>query len=175
VLGGLAALSLDAMASVAYGPEAIVLVLSLGGSAAIGLTLPVTIAIAVLLLILVLSYRQVIAAFPDGGGSYGVAKRHLGRRASLVAGANDQHPIPPPTTLQARFGEDRPAEMAHDPPQNGQRSAGTAASGASSNRFPCSPSVSHTGDFGEDRCAGMARDPPRTSRRCRRADRRGTQ
>lgn len=89
VLGGLAALSsLDAMASVAYGPEAIVLVLALGGAAAIGQTLPVTIAIAVLLLVLVLSYRQVIAAFPDGGGSYGVAKAYLGRRASLVAGAS---------------------------------------------------------------------------------------
>jgi amino acid transporter len=88
VVGGLAALSLDAMASVAYGPEAIVLVLALGGASAIGLTLPVTIAIAVLLLVLVLSYRQVIAAFPDGGGSYGVAKTYLGRRASLVAGAS---------------------------------------------------------------------------------------
>ncbi|MFC6157284.1 APC family permease [Kribbella jiaozuonensis] len=88
VVGGLAALSLDAMASVAYGPEAIVLVLALGGSAALGLTLPITIAIAVLLLVLVLSYRQVIAAFPDGGGSYGVAKAHLGRRASLVAAAS---------------------------------------------------------------------------------------
>jgi amino acid transporter len=88
VLGGLAALSLDAMASVAYGPEAIVLVLALGGASAIGLTLPVTIAIAVLLLVLVLSYRQVIAAFPDGGGSYGVSKAYLGRRASLVAGAS---------------------------------------------------------------------------------------
>ena len=76
------------MASVAYGPEAIVLVLALGGAAAIGLALPVTIAIAVLLLVLVLSYRQVIAAFPEGGGSYGVSKKYLGRRASLVAGAS---------------------------------------------------------------------------------------
>jgi amino acid transporter len=88
VIGGLAALSLDAMASVAYGPEAIVLVLALGGASAIGLTLPVTLAIAGLLLVLVVSYRQVIAAFPDGGGSYGVAKKYLGRRASLVAGAS---------------------------------------------------------------------------------------
>ncbi|MEV5960318.1 APC family permease [Kribbella sp. NPDC051952] len=88
VIGGLAALSLDAMASVAYGPEAIVLILALGGANAIGLTLPVTLAIAGLLLVLVLSYRQVIAAFPNGGGSYGVSKRYLGRRASLVAGAS---------------------------------------------------------------------------------------
>lgn len=82
---GLAALSLDAMASVAYGPEAIVLVLAAAGAHGLGLTLPVTLAIAALLAVLVASYRQVIAAFPDGGGSYAVAKAHLGRRSSLVA------------------------------------------------------------------------------------------
>ncbi|MFD7320414.1 APC family permease [Streptomyces sp. NPDC059875] len=82
---GLAALSLDAMASVAYGPEAIVLVLAAAGAHGLGLTLPVTLGIAGLLAVLVASYRQVIAAFPDGGGSYAVAKAHLGRRTSLVA------------------------------------------------------------------------------------------
>ncbi|MFG2196827.1 APC family permease [Streptomyces sp. NPDC048639] len=85
---GLAALSLDAMASVAYGPEAIVLVLAAAGGYGLGFTLPVTVAIAVLLAVLVASYRQVIAAFPDGGGSYAVAKAHLGRRTSLVAAAS---------------------------------------------------------------------------------------
>jgi amino acid transporter len=84
-LQGLAALSLDAMASVAYGPEAIVLVLAVAGAYGMGFTLPVTLAIAGLLAVLVASYRQVIAAFPDGGGSYAVARRHLGRRTSLVA------------------------------------------------------------------------------------------
>jgi len=88
VTGGLAALSLDAMASVAYGPEAIVLVLAVAGGAGLGFTVPVTIAIAVLLAVLTLSYRQVIAAFPDGGGAYGVSRAHLGRRASLVAAAS---------------------------------------------------------------------------------------
>jgi len=88
VLGGLAALSLDAMASVAYGPEAIVIVLAAGGGAALGYTLPVTLAIAALLGVLTLSYRQVIAAFPQGGGAYGVARTYLGRRASLVAAAS---------------------------------------------------------------------------------------
>jgi amino acid transporter len=88
VVDGLAALSLDAMASVAYGPEAIVLVLALAGGAGLGFTLPVTLAIALLLTVLTLSYRQVIAAFPDGGGAYGVARAHLGRRASLVAAAS---------------------------------------------------------------------------------------
>ncbi|MFC5801865.1 APC family permease [Streptomyces formicae] len=85
---GLAALSLDAMASVAYGPEAIVLVLAAAGGYGLGFTLPVTLAIAGLLAVLVASYRQVIAAFPDGGGSYAVAKTHLGRRTSLVAAAS---------------------------------------------------------------------------------------
>ncbi|WP_328666085.1 APC family permease [Streptomyces sp. NBC_00322] len=87
-LTGLAALSLDAMASVAYGPEAIVLVLAAAGGYGLGFTLPVTVAIAALLAVLVASYRQVIAAFPDGGGSYAVAKEHLGRRTSLVAAAS---------------------------------------------------------------------------------------
>lgn len=86
--GGLAALSLDAMASVAYGPESIVLVLAAAGGYGLGFTLPVTAAIAVLLAVLVASYRQVIAAFPDGGGSYAVAKAHLGRRTALTAAAS---------------------------------------------------------------------------------------
>ncbi|WP_217554562.1 APC family permease [Streptomyces sp. GbtcB6] len=85
---GLAALSLDAMASVAYGPEAIVLVLAAAGAHGLGYTLPVTLAIAALLAVLVASYRQVIAAFPDGGGSYAVARTHLGARTSLVAAAS---------------------------------------------------------------------------------------
>ncbi|WJV48832.1 APC family permease [Streptomyces flavofungini] len=87
-LQGLAALSLDAMASVAYGPEAIVLVLAAAGGYGLGFTLPVTLAIAALLTVLVASYRQVIAAFPDGGGSYAAAKTHLGRRSGLVAAAS---------------------------------------------------------------------------------------
>ncbi len=86
-LSGLAALSLDALSSVAYGPEAIVIVLVAAGSAGLGFTLPVTLVIVVLLGVLVISYRQVIAAFPNGGGAYAVAKTHLGRNASLVAAA----------------------------------------------------------------------------------------
>jgi amino acid transporter len=88
VVGGLAALSLDAMASVAYGPEAIVIVLAVAGGAGLGFTVPVTLAIAILLGVLTLSYRQVIAAFPEGGGAYGVSKKYLGRQASLVAAAS---------------------------------------------------------------------------------------
>ncbi|UQA95496.1 APC family permease [Streptomyces halobius] len=87
-LQGLAALSLDTMASVAYGPEAIVLVLAAAGARGLGFTLPITLAIVALLAVLVASYRQVIAAFPDGGGSYTVAKTRLGRRTALVAAAS---------------------------------------------------------------------------------------
>ncbi|RMI40845.1 APC family permease [Actinomadura harenae] len=76
------------MASVAYGPEAVVLVLALAGGAGMGFTLPVTLTIAGLLAVLTVSYRQVIATFPEGGGAYGVAKRYLGRRSSLVAAAS---------------------------------------------------------------------------------------
>ncbi|NKT14662.1 amino acid permease [Rhodococcus hoagii] len=87
VVTGLAGLSLDALASVSYGPEAIVLVLALAGGSGLGFTLPVTAAIAGLLAVLVASYRQVIAAFPNGGGAYAVARRRLGNRAALTAAA----------------------------------------------------------------------------------------
>ena len=87
-LEGLAALSLDALSSVAYGPEAIVIVLAAAGTAGLAYTVPVTIAIVVLLAVLVISYRQVIEAFPGGGGAYAVAQRHLGQQASLLAGAS---------------------------------------------------------------------------------------
>src|SRR5262249_59487867 len=88
VTGGLAALSLDALSSVAYGPEAIVLVLAAAGTAGLGFTLPVTLAIVGLLAVLIASYRQVIAAFPDGGGAYAVAKPRLVPRPHLVPGAS---------------------------------------------------------------------------------------
>jgi len=87
-LQGLAALSLDALSSVAYGPEAMVLVLVAAGVGAVRFALPLTIAITVLLAVLVISYRQVIAVHPDGGGAYAVAKAALGRRLSLLAAAS---------------------------------------------------------------------------------------
>jgi amino acid transporter len=87
-LGGLAALSLDALSSVAYGPEAILVVLVAAGVSALKYSLPITGAIVVLLAALVISYRQVIEAFPNGGGAYAVSQRHLGTTASLVAAAS---------------------------------------------------------------------------------------
>ena len=81
-------MSLDALSSVAYGPEAIVLGLVTAGAAAISWTVPISLAIALLLLVLVVSYRQVIAVHPDGGGSYAVAKTDLGRWPALLAAAS---------------------------------------------------------------------------------------
>lgn len=86
--GGLAALSLDALSSVAYGPEAILVVLVAAGASALKYSLPITGSIVVLLVVLVVSYRQVIEAFPNGGGAYAVSKTHLGTIPSLVAGAS---------------------------------------------------------------------------------------
>ena len=84
---GLSALSLDALTSVAYGPEAILVVFAVAGAGALGLVLPVTVAIVVLLGLLVLSYRQVIDAYPGGGGAYAVSRANLGRRVALLAAA----------------------------------------------------------------------------------------
>jgi amino acid transporter len=84
---GLSALSLDALTSVAYGPEAIILVLAVAGAGALHLVLPITIAIVVLLAILVFSYLQVIDAYPHGGGAYAVSRANLGAGTSLVAAA----------------------------------------------------------------------------------------
>jgi amino acid transporter len=85
---GLSALSLDALTSVAYGPEAIIVVLAVAGGGALHIVLPITVAIVVLLAILVFSYRQVIDAYPGGGGAYAVSRANLGARASLIAGAS---------------------------------------------------------------------------------------
>jgi amino acid transporter len=73
---------------VAYGPEAIIVVLAVAGGGALHIVLPITVAIVVLLAILVFSYRQVIDAYPGGGGAYAVSRANLGPRASLVAGAS---------------------------------------------------------------------------------------
>ena len=87
-VSGLAALSLDALSSVAYGPEAVVLALVGAGVGAVSLTLPISAAIAGLLIVLVISYRQVIAVHPDGGGAYAVAKKDLTAGISLLAAAS---------------------------------------------------------------------------------------
>ncbi|HEV8063378.1 MAG TPA: APC family permease, partial [Acidimicrobiales bacterium] len=85
---GLSALSLDALTSVAYGPEAIIVVLAVAGAGALHLVLPVTLVIIGLLAVLVFSYRQVIDAYPGGGGSYAVSRANFPPIVSLVAGAS---------------------------------------------------------------------------------------
>ena len=84
---GLSALSLDALTSVAYGPEAIIVVLAAAGAGALHLVLPITVVIVALLAILVFSYRQVIDAYPGGGGAYAVSRANFGPRGSLLAAA----------------------------------------------------------------------------------------
>jgi amino acid transporter len=84
----LAVFSSDALSSVAYSTEAILLVLLAAGSIAIGYLVPIVIGITLLLAILTLSYRQTIHAYPSGGGAYIVAKDNLGTMPGLVAGAS---------------------------------------------------------------------------------------
>src|SRR5713101_4578032 len=84
----LAVLSSDAISSVAYATEAILITLVAAGSGNLGLTLPISFAIVALLAIVAISYRQTIPAYPNGGGSYIVAKDNLGTLPGLVAAAS---------------------------------------------------------------------------------------
>lgn len=86
-LTGLAVFASDALSSVAYATEEILLVLMTAGTAALTLSLPIGVAIALLVVIVASSYWQTIHAYPSGGGAYIVAKDNLGRLPGLVAGA----------------------------------------------------------------------------------------
>jgi amino acid transporter len=79
------AFGLDALSSVAYGPDEILYVLLLAGSAGLVYDIPIAVGIALLLGIVAFSYRQTIHAYPNGGGSFTVASRNLGRTAGLFA------------------------------------------------------------------------------------------
>ena len=83
----LAILSSDALSSVAYATQEIVLVLGMAGAAGLGFTLPITGLIVALMVIVAFSYRQTIKAYPQGGGSYRVSHDNLGDLTGLVAGA----------------------------------------------------------------------------------------
>ncbi len=83
----LAVFSSDALSSVAYATEEILLVLVLAGAAAAHLSVPLALAITSLLLIVVVSYQQTIHAYPSGGGSYIVARANLGATPGLIAAA----------------------------------------------------------------------------------------
>jgi len=86
-LQGIPTFGLDALSSAAYGPEAALTILLPLGLLGVQYIVPLTAAIIVLLVIVYFSYRQTIAAYPMGGGSYTVAKENLGAGTGLVAGA----------------------------------------------------------------------------------------
>jgi amino acid transporter len=77
----------DPLSSVAYATQEILLVLALGGLAYLYLAPWVGLAVVALLAVVVVSYRQVVRAYPSGGGSYEVASRNLGASAGLVVAA----------------------------------------------------------------------------------------
>jgi amino acid transporter len=83
----LAVLSSDAISSVAYATEQILVVLAVLGAGALTRVVPISAAIVALLVLVGLSYRQTIFAYPGGGGSFTVAKENLGVGAGLVAAA----------------------------------------------------------------------------------------
>ncbi len=85
-LSGIPIFGLDALGSAAYGPEAALTVLISLGAGSTRYILPISIAIIVLLAIVYFSYRQTIAAYPNGGGSYIVASENLGAGVGLLAG-----------------------------------------------------------------------------------------
>jgi amino acid transporter len=85
---GLAVLSSDALSSVAYATDFILVTLAVAGAQALGYAIPISLVIATLLAIVAFSYRQTIHAYPTGGGAYIVAKENIGADAGLVAAAS---------------------------------------------------------------------------------------
>jgi amino acid transporter len=87
-IAGIPVFGLDALSSAAYGPEAALTLLIPLGVAGLNYILPITFTIIVLLLIVYFSYRQTIEAYPNGGGSYIVARENLGDFAGLLAASS---------------------------------------------------------------------------------------
>ncbi len=84
---GLAVFSSDAMSSVAYGPQELMLILAAAGIGMLKFSVPIILALIGLLVILVFSYEQTIHAYPGGGGAYIVARDNLGELPAQTAGA----------------------------------------------------------------------------------------
>ncbi len=84
---GLAVFSSDAMSSVAYAPQEMLMILAAAGVGAFGISVPLALGICGLLIILTLSYEQTIHAYPNGGGSFIVARDNLGKFPALTAAA----------------------------------------------------------------------------------------
>jgi amino acid transporter len=74
----------DPLSSVAYAPQELLLILTLGGLAMLSFAPWVAAAVVLLLVVVVASYRQLVKAYPSGGGDYEVAQKNLGEKASLV-------------------------------------------------------------------------------------------
>jgi amino acid transporter len=85
---GLAVFSSDAMSSVAYATQEMLVVLAVAGTAAFGIAIPLAFVIVFLLSILTISYEQTIHAYPGGGGAYIVSRDNLGEVPAQVAGAS---------------------------------------------------------------------------------------
>lgn len=88
ILKALAILSSDALSSVAYGTEQILIVLSTIGTVAYWYSIPIAVGVLFLLAALIISYRQIIFSYPQGGGAYVVSKENLGVNAGLIAGGS---------------------------------------------------------------------------------------
>src|SRR5579862_10049902 len=84
---GIGVFGLDALSSAGYGPEAALALLIPLGTLGIRYVFPISFCIIILLTIVYISYRQTIAAYPGGGGSYTVARENLGARVGLLAAA----------------------------------------------------------------------------------------
>jgi len=87
VSAGIPIFGLDALSSAAYGPEAALTLLLPLGAAGVAYIVPISLSIIILLTIVYFSYRQTIAAYPGGGGSYTVASENLGTYPGLLAAA----------------------------------------------------------------------------------------
>ncbi len=74
----------DALSSVAYGPQELLMILTIGGLSFLSFAPWVAAAVIVVLLTVVLSYRQLIKAYPSGGGDFEVAHKNLGEKAGLI-------------------------------------------------------------------------------------------
>ncbi|MDR4944988.1 APC family permease [Neobacillus cucumis] len=88
ILKALAILSSDALSSVAYGTEQILIVLATISVVAFWYSVPIAIGVLFLLAALILSYRQIIYSYPHGGGAYVVSKENIGEKSGLIAGGS---------------------------------------------------------------------------------------
>ncbi|NKE08938.1 MULTISPECIES: APC family permease [Kocuria] len=84
---GLPVFSADALSSVAYAPDEIVLTLALAGVAAVAISPWVGLAVVLVMAVVVAAYRQNVRAYPSGGGDFEIASKNVGRKAGVVVGA----------------------------------------------------------------------------------------